>query len=277
MIDLAPLSGEVNLDVEQLEPGLHQVTLRVRNDTPFAGGTRSEALEHALISTHPLLRVHDGRFVSPLESPTCTNINTWPVLAADDDSALLGAAIVLPDHPQLAPAEPRQPVRQHRDRGGAAAARARALRRRARGDPAGRPDGAGDDRPRADSTPEEIMRLHGVMRPTEHRADAAAGARAAAPARSSPRPSARRSPTASSSASATASAAARRPGRHLRPHARRPHGDDRAHLPRLRRPDALRRHDRRRPGPAPDARVGPLPLLLHGRVRAAAARPDRAG
>ena len=36
------------------------------------------------------------------------------------DDAVLGAAIVLPDHPQIAPAEPRQPVRQHRDRGGAA-------------------------------------------------------------------------------------------------------------------------------------------------------------
>ena len=45
------------------------------------GPTRGEALEHSLISTHPLLRVRGGRFVSPLEAPGCTNVNTWPVLA----------------------------------------------------------------------------------------------------------------------------------------------------------------------------------------------------
>ena len=33
----------------------------------------------------------------------CTSVNTWPVLASAEDDVLLGAAIVLPDHPQLAP------------------------------------------------------------------------------------------------------------------------------------------------------------------------------
>ncbi len=33
----------------------------------------------------------------------CAAVNTFPVLAADDDRALLGAAIPLPDHPRLAP------------------------------------------------------------------------------------------------------------------------------------------------------------------------------
>jgi hypothetical protein len=31
------------------------------------------------------------------------NVNTWPVLATPADDVLLGAAIVLPDHPQIAP------------------------------------------------------------------------------------------------------------------------------------------------------------------------------
>ena len=53
----------------------------------------------------------------------CENVNTWPVLAAPGDDAVLGAAIMLPDHPQMAPAEQGQHVRQHRDRGGAAAPR----------------------------------------------------------------------------------------------------------------------------------------------------------
>ena len=40
--------------------------------------------------------------MSPLES-SCQSVNTWPVLASRDDDAILGAAIVLPDHPQIAP------------------------------------------------------------------------------------------------------------------------------------------------------------------------------
>ena len=63
---------------------------------------------------------------------TCANVNTFPVLATPADDAVLGAAIMLPDHPRDRAREPRQPVRLDRDRGGAAAARAGAQRRRAR-------------------------------------------------------------------------------------------------------------------------------------------------
>jgi hypothetical protein len=34
---------------------------------------------------------------------TCANVNTYPVLATPEDDAVLGAAIILPDHPQIAP------------------------------------------------------------------------------------------------------------------------------------------------------------------------------
>jgi hypothetical protein len=63
---------------------------------------RAGALRHSLISTHPVLRITDGRFVSALESD-CSSVNTGPVLASPDDDVMIGAAIVLPDHPQLAP------------------------------------------------------------------------------------------------------------------------------------------------------------------------------
>jgi hypothetical protein len=173
IIDLPPLSGEVTLECEQVEPELRRVTVHIRNDTPFAGGTRSEALEHALISTHPLLRVRGGRFVSPLEARDCANINTWPVLAADDDTALLGAAIVLPDHPQLAP-QSRGSLFDGTEIEEALLLHVHALSdaERAeieRGDPTVR---AMVDRALS-STPAEIMRLHGVMHPTGYRADAA--------------------------------------------------------------------------------------------------------
>ena len=103
---------------------------------------RAGALRRSFLSTHPLLRVSEGRFVSPLDAgAACTSVNTWPVLASAEDDVLLGAAIVLPDHPQLAPESLRQPVRPHRDRGGAAAPRPDADRRGAGGDRGAGPGG----------------------------------------------------------------------------------------------------------------------------------------
>ena len=79
----------------------------------------------------------------------------------------------------LAP-QPRQPVRQHRDRGGAAAARAHALRRRARDDRRAGPGGARDGGARG--------RHHAAGPDGPPRDHAAVGAdRAAAAARQAPR------------------------------------------------------------------------------------------
>jgi hypothetical protein len=65
---------------------------------------RAGALGYSLLSTHPILRLSGGRFVSPLEAGQgCESVNTWPVLASPADDVMLGAAIVLPDHPSLAP------------------------------------------------------------------------------------------------------------------------------------------------------------------------------
>jgi hypothetical protein len=76
----------------------------VHNTTPVAEGLdRAGALAASLLSTHPVLRLDGGRFVSPLEAKDAHSENTFPVLATDADDTLLGAAIVLPDHPRLAP------------------------------------------------------------------------------------------------------------------------------------------------------------------------------
>ena len=66
-----------------------------------AGLQRGAALTSSLISTHIVVRVSAGRFVSPLESDR-ESVNIWPVLATPSDDTVLGAAIVLPDHPQRA-------------------------------------------------------------------------------------------------------------------------------------------------------------------------------
>jgi len=81
----------------------YEVVLRVDNLTLVSSGLdRAGALARSLISTHPVLRVTGGRFVSALERP-CASVNTFPVLATDGDDVMVGAAIVLPDHPRLAP------------------------------------------------------------------------------------------------------------------------------------------------------------------------------
>ena len=93
--------------------GLIRVTVAVENTTEVADGlTRTEALESSLLSTHVVVRcAPGGRFMSPIAPPeeaatavmTCANVNTYPVLATPGDDAILGAAIILPDHPQIAP------------------------------------------------------------------------------------------------------------------------------------------------------------------------------
>lgn len=108
---LALADGVEELDVGALRVRLslsredQRVRFRVENLTSApASLDRAEALRHSLLSTHPILRVRGGRFLSPLEpGGGCENVNTWPVLATREDDAMIGAAIVLPDHPQIAP------------------------------------------------------------------------------------------------------------------------------------------------------------------------------
>ncbi len=65
------------------------------------GLDRGGALRHALVSVHIVLRLSAGRFISPLET-SIPSVNIWPVLATPADDTILGAAIVLPDHPRIA-------------------------------------------------------------------------------------------------------------------------------------------------------------------------------
>jgi hypothetical protein len=98
------LHGRVRMSADDLGDGRWRVMLCVHNTTPVAEGLdRAEALAASLLSTHPVLTIDGGRFDSPLEAQGAESVNTYPVLATDADEVLLGAAIVLPDHPQLAP------------------------------------------------------------------------------------------------------------------------------------------------------------------------------
>jgi len=101
--DGGALAVALRLSAVELDDGSYEVVLRVENRTPCEHGLdRAGALARSLISTHPLLRASGGLFISPLERP-CASVNTYPVLASDADDVVLGAAIVLPDHPRIAP------------------------------------------------------------------------------------------------------------------------------------------------------------------------------
>ena len=111
-----PLSGAVEIMVQQVADGLLKVSVRIRNTTPFEATqetSRDDALLSSMASTHTVLGVQDGRFVSLLAPPdalselaaSCKNVGTWPVLVGEEGQCdtLLSSPIILYDYPKIAP------------------------------------------------------------------------------------------------------------------------------------------------------------------------------
>lgn len=108
------IEGVVEVHVESLE-SLRKVTVQVRNLTQFDNAevrTRDEALLHSFVSTHTILSVQNGEFVSLLDPPerfrgaadSCVNVGTYPVLVGEDGAryCMLSSPIILYDYPQIA-------------------------------------------------------------------------------------------------------------------------------------------------------------------------------
>jgi hypothetical protein len=96
-------SGEVEgLSGIEVTAAGTRLTVVVRNASGWSGTSREEALEHALCSTQTLLR--GARFVSATEAAGCENVGTWPALVGED--AMLSSALILEDHPRIAPESP---------------------------------------------------------------------------------------------------------------------------------------------------------------------------
>ena len=110
------LEGGVDIAAAALRPGLHRLTVRIANTTPFSGGEREEALERTFCSTHTVLSADGAQFVSLTDPPpelraeaeACSNEGTWPVLVGEPGSrdTLLSSPIILEDHPRIAPESP---------------------------------------------------------------------------------------------------------------------------------------------------------------------------
>ena len=98
-----PIDGVVEIECERLQDRLTRLTVRIRN-CGSAG---------AMLSTHALLGVREGAFVSLLDPPpefkeaaaACRNIGLWPVLAGREGERqlMLCSPIILYDYPQIAP------------------------------------------------------------------------------------------------------------------------------------------------------------------------------
>jgi hydrogenase maturation protease len=111
-----PLEGSLRVSAEPVSPGLHKLTVRIENVTPWAGGPREAAMRRTFCSTHTVLRAHGGAFVSLTDPPpalreaaeACENRGTWPVLVgeAGERRTLLSSPIILEDHPRIAPESP---------------------------------------------------------------------------------------------------------------------------------------------------------------------------
>ena len=249
--------GELAVHVAITREG-DEVCLRVENRTEApAGLDRGEALRLSLISTHPLLTVKRGRFLSQLDAP-CRSVNTWPVLASAADDVMLGAAIILPDHPQIAP-ESRGNLFDNTEIEEALVLHVQVLSDAERAEIERQDPAVREMIERAGAvTPDELRKLHGRMTLEPPQPSAAVRDPTARPARGRGR---RRR------------LQARRPrdrpaGARRRPacaHARGAHGDRGADLPRLRRPHPPGRRARRaRPGDP--ARDRALPVVLPTRA-----------
>ncbi len=112
------IQGVVEASAIEVEEGLFRVTLRVMNRTPLEArsGDRDEAVLRSLVSTHLVLGVRQGEFVSLLDPPepwreaasACRNVGVWPVLVGEEGQrdTMLSSPIILYDYPQVAPESP---------------------------------------------------------------------------------------------------------------------------------------------------------------------------
>ena len=108
------VQGAVEIAAEQVAGDVFRLTVRIRNLTSLGEMlSRETAQRSAFVSTHTLLGVSGGEFVSLLDPPEelaeaasrCANKGTWPVLAGADGQrqTMLSSPIILYDYPQVAP------------------------------------------------------------------------------------------------------------------------------------------------------------------------------
>jgi hypothetical protein len=113
------IAVSIEMSVTQLADELFKLTIQIINRTPLpdaAQKSRDEMLLNSLISTHTILGIENGQFVSQTDPPpalkehvaTCKNIGAWPVLVGTEPErdTILSSPIILSDYPEIAPESP---------------------------------------------------------------------------------------------------------------------------------------------------------------------------
>jgi hypothetical protein len=118
--DRPGVSGIIQVSGKEVREGVFTLTVRISNvsriESDGAVVGREDALAQSLISTHTILELGAGEFISLIDPPeqykdlveACQNIGTWPVLVGDQGQrdTLLSSPIILYDYPQVAPESP---------------------------------------------------------------------------------------------------------------------------------------------------------------------------
>ena len=107
-----PLAGVLSIVTRELRPGLRRLTVRVANTATWDGAPREATLRRTLCSTHAVLRLREGAFVSLADPPAelaraaadCRQEGLWPVLVGQtgERHTVLASPLMLDDHPQVA-------------------------------------------------------------------------------------------------------------------------------------------------------------------------------
>ena len=117
------IEGVIEVKTAEMIPGSAEinetplkVTVKILNRTAFedtAERSRDEALMRSFVSTHTILQVEKGEFISLLDPPEpfrdaaskCHNVGTYPVLVGEEGTrdCMLSSPIILYDYPQIAP------------------------------------------------------------------------------------------------------------------------------------------------------------------------------
>jgi hypothetical protein len=110
------ITARLSVSAEEVVSNVYKLTARIENTTPIDErlcAKRDLAAPFALASTHLILQVDGGAFVSMTDPPeelvaaghTCSNDGCWPVLAGEDGTTdtVLAAPIILYDYPKIAP------------------------------------------------------------------------------------------------------------------------------------------------------------------------------
>ena len=113
------LAGAFILAAERLDANHFKLSVEIENTTPETGAVtarREEILFQSFVSTHTILQLRQGSFISLLEPPEglqafvkqCQNLRTWPVMVGNqgERQAMLSSPIILYDYPQIAPESP---------------------------------------------------------------------------------------------------------------------------------------------------------------------------